>query len=70
MIKAPFMALVIGIVACSEGLRVQGSAESLGKHTTIVGGEAHLPCDRARRRVRDLLRVDRDVTMLNSADHM
>ena len=30
MIKAPFMALVIGIVASSEGLRVKGSAESLG----------------------------------------
>jgi phospholipid/cholesterol/gamma-HCH transport system permease protein len=35
MIKAPFMALVIGIIACSEGLRVKGSAESLGKQTTI-----------------------------------
>jgi len=34
MIKAPFMALVIGIVACSEGLRVKGSAESLGIQTT------------------------------------
>jgi phospholipid/cholesterol/gamma-HCH transport system permease protein len=34
MIKAPFMALVIGIVACSEGLRVKGSAESLGHQTT------------------------------------
>ena len=34
MIKAPFMALAIGIVACSEGLRVKGSAESLGKQTT------------------------------------
>ena len=34
MIKAPFMALVIGIVACAEGLRVQGSAESLGLQTT------------------------------------
>jgi len=34
MIKAPFMALVIGIVACGEGLRVQGSAESLGLQTT------------------------------------
>jgi len=32
--KAPFMALVIGIVACSEGLRVKGSAESLGRQTT------------------------------------
>jgi len=34
MIKAPFMALVIGVVACSEGLRVKGSAESLGVQTT------------------------------------
>ena len=34
ILKAPFMALVIGVVACSEGLRVRGSAESLGKQTT------------------------------------
>ncbi len=34
MIKAPFMALVIGVVACSEGLLVRGSAESLGIRTT------------------------------------
>ena len=34
IIKAPFMALVIGVVACSEGLRVKGSAESLGRQTT------------------------------------
>jgi phospholipid/cholesterol/gamma-HCH transport system permease protein len=34
MIKAPFMALVIGIIACSEGLQVKGSAESLGLRTT------------------------------------
>lgn len=34
MWKAPFMALVIGVVACSEGLRVKGSAESLGLQTT------------------------------------
>ena len=34
ILKAPFMALVIGIVSCSEGLRVQGSAESLGRQTT------------------------------------
>jgi phospholipid/cholesterol/gamma-HCH transport system permease protein len=35
MIKAPFMALAIGLVACSEGLRVKGSAESLGRQTTV-----------------------------------
>ncbi len=34
MIKSPFMALVIGIVACVEGLKVKGSAESLGAQTT------------------------------------
>ena len=34
MIKAPFMALVIGAVACTEGLKVKGSAESLGLQTT------------------------------------
>jgi phospholipid/cholesterol/gamma-HCH transport system permease protein len=34
IIKAPFMALVIGAVACSEGLKVKGSAESLGLQTT------------------------------------
>jgi phospholipid/cholesterol/gamma-HCH transport system permease protein len=32
--KAPFMALVIGIVASIEGLSVKGSAESLGVQTT------------------------------------
>jgi len=34
IIKAPFMALVIGMIACIEGFAVRGSAESLGQHTT------------------------------------
>jgi phospholipid/cholesterol/gamma-HCH transport system permease protein len=34
MIKAPFMALVIGVVSCVEGMNVKGSAESLGLQTT------------------------------------
>jgi phospholipid/cholesterol/gamma-HCH transport system permease protein len=34
VVKAPFMAVIIGIIACIEGLRVRGSAESLGAHTT------------------------------------
>lgn len=34
IIKAPFMALAIGVVACLEGLKVKGSAESLGLQTT------------------------------------
>lgn len=34
MIKAPFMALVIGVIASIEGSKVEGSAESLGHHVT------------------------------------
>ena len=34
MIKAPFMALIIGVMAAVEGLKVGGSAESLGKQVT------------------------------------
>ncbi|WP_182085758.1 ABC transporter permease [Aureimonas sp. ME7] len=34
LIKAPFMAIVIGVVASMEGLKVGGSAESLGQHVT------------------------------------
>ena len=34
IIKAPFMALIIGIVAALEGLQVGGSAESLGRRVT------------------------------------
>ena len=33
--KAPFMALIIGLVASMEGLQVKGSAESLGEQTTL-----------------------------------
>jgi phospholipid/cholesterol/gamma-HCH transport system permease protein len=34
LIKAPFMALIIGIIASVEGMKVGGSAESLGRHVT------------------------------------
>ena len=34
LIKAPFMALVIGIIAAAEGFAVRGSAESLGGKVT------------------------------------
>ncbi|MCR9059484.1 MAG: ABC transporter permease, partial [Rhodobacteraceae bacterium] len=35
IVKAPFMALIIGLIACVEGLKVGGSSESLGRHTTM-----------------------------------
>jgi phospholipid/cholesterol/gamma-HCH transport system permease protein len=34
LIKAPFMALVIGLIASEEGFGVRGSAESLGQRVT------------------------------------
>ena len=34
VLKAPFMAIAIGIIASMEGFAVQGSAESLGKRVT------------------------------------
>lgn len=34
LIKAPFMGLIIGLIACVEGLAVAGSAESLGRQVT------------------------------------
>ena len=34
LIKAPFMALIIAVVSAVEGLKVGGSAESLGRRTT------------------------------------
>lgn len=34
LIKAPFMALIVGIVSALEGMKVGGSAESLGTHVT------------------------------------
>lgn len=36
LLKAPFMALIISLIACTEGMAVHGSAESLGRHTTAA----------------------------------
>jgi len=36
LIKAPFAALVIGLVGCLEGMSVQGSAESVGTQVTTA----------------------------------
>ncbi|MBB4303107.1 phospholipid/cholesterol/gamma-HCH transport system permease protein [Rhodobium orientis] len=36
IVKAPVMALIIGLISCAEGLKVAGSAESLGRQTTVA----------------------------------
>lgn len=36
LVKAPFMAVLIGLIAAIEGLKVGGSAESLGQRTTAA----------------------------------
>lgn len=35
LIKAPFFAFVIAVIGCFQGMEVEGSAESLGKRTTL-----------------------------------
>lgn len=35
IIKAPFFALTIAVVGCHEGLLVEGSSTSVGRHTTL-----------------------------------
>ena len=34
MAKAPVFAFLIAVIGCLEGFRVQGSAQSVGEHTT------------------------------------
>ena len=68
MIKAPVMAAVIGIVACVEGLAVEGSAEVARPAHHLLGGEGNLLRHRHGWRIRDLLRFDRNVTM--AAEHV
>lgn len=34
LVKAPLFALVIALIGCNEGLRVAGTAQSVGEHTT------------------------------------
>jgi phospholipid/cholesterol/gamma-HCH transport system permease protein len=34
LLKAPFFALIIGLIGCYEGLMVEGNAESLGRNTS------------------------------------
>jgi len=36
MLKAPIFAVVIALVGCLEGLRVSGTAQSVGEHTTTA----------------------------------
>ena len=40
MIKAPVFAFLIAMIGCYEGFQVEGSAESVGKHTTKAVVEA------------------------------
>lgn len=36
MIKAPVFGLIIAVVGCFEGMQVEGSADSVGQHTTLA----------------------------------
>ena len=68
MIKAPFAAVIIGLVGCLEGLKVEGSAESLGTHVTSRRGQGHLPGDNFGRRFRHVSVGDRSVIVDNGRE--
>ena len=68
MIKAPFMALVIGIVASSEGLKVKGSAEISREADDNLSRQVNLSGHCSRRRIRRVFCIDRNVTMSGSGD--
>ena len=36
MSKAPVMAVLIAMIGCAEGFKVEGSAQSVGEHTTMA----------------------------------
>ena len=40
MIKSPFFAVIIALIGCYEGFQVAGSAESVGRLTTLSVVEA------------------------------
>jgi phospholipid/cholesterol/gamma-HCH transport system permease protein len=40
VLKAPVFAFLIALVGCFEGLQVEGSADSVGRHTTTAVVEA------------------------------
>ena len=63
MIKAPFMALVIGVVACVEGLAVKGSVGIAWPANDGLGRGIDFPGDRARRLLCHFLCLDRNVKM-------
>ena len=56
LIKAPFMALVIGLIAATEGMEVGGSAESLGRCVTASVVKVYLHGHCHGRFVCDVLR--------------
>jgi hypothetical protein len=61
MIKAPFMALTIGLVACVEGSTSRRQRRHRSTQDHRFGGQIDLPRHRARRVLRHVLRRDRDV---------
>lgn len=59
LIKAPFMALIIGIIASVEGMKVGGSAKIAWPSGHVIGGQIHFCCGHSRWPVRHILRRHR-----------
>ena len=62
LVKSPFLGLVIGLIACGQGLLAQGGAAAVGARTTTAVVSGHFQCDRDQRRVYLLLSAHRRLT--------
>ena len=70
LVKSPFLALAIGLIACGQGLATQGGAAAVGARTTTAVVLAHLLRDRDQRAVHVLLRAAGRLTMPASTPHI
>jgi phospholipid/cholesterol/gamma-HCH transport system permease protein len=62
IIKAPFMALVIGLVACDEGFQGARQRAIAGRTNHVLGREGDIPGHRSRWSLRDVLFLNRHVS--------
>ena len=70
LIKSPFLALAIGLIACRQGLATQGGAAAVGARTTTAVVLAILGVISYQRSVHALVRGDGRLIMPSSRPHI
>ena len=70
LVKTPFLALAIGLIACNQGLAARGGAAAVGARTTTAVVLVDLRRDRHQRLVLVLLRADGYLTVPSPRPHI